>query len=92
MFSYFCNGPKLGEQNYVPEMEKYGLWQDILAARNLVVHHSDSLIHFVNNNYVEGYNSIVAKYVGGKRVNYSLRGKSVRQKNVYLDYCFFINH
>jgi len=50
------------------------LWQDITAAKNLVAFHSDSLIHDLTNNHVESYNSIVAKFVGGKRVNYSLRG------------------
>lgn len=52
-----------------------------------VVHHSDSLIHFINNNHVEGYNSIVAKYVGCKRINYSLRGKSETKQ--LIDYCFY---
>ncbi|KAE9544214.1 hypothetical protein AGLY_001393 [Aphis glycines] len=28
----------------------------------------------MNNNFVESYNSVVAKFVGGKRVKYSLRG------------------
>lgn len=30
---------------------------------------------FCNNNCVESYNNGVAKYVGGKRVNYSFKGK-----------------
>jgi len=74
MFSYFCSGVKPGEINLIPEMEQCGLWQDIISAKNLVAHHSESLIFFVNNNCVENYNSIVAKYTGGKRVNFSLRG------------------
>jgi len=57
-------------------MEACGLWQDIIAAKNLVAFHADSLIHNLNNNFVECYNSVVAKFIGGKRVNYSLRGKS----------------
>jgi len=56
-------------------MEICGLWQDVLGAISLVAHHSDSLVRFVNNNCVESYNNVVAKYVGGKRVNYSFRGK-----------------
>uniref|UniRef100_A0A2S2PQZ9 Uncharacterized protein n=1 Tax=Schizaphis graminum TaxID=13262 RepID=A0A2S2PQZ9_SCHGA len=71
---YFCMGPKDGENNLVPDLEKSGLWNDILAARNLLAHHSSSLIHNVNNNCVENYNSVVAKYVGGKRINFSLKG------------------
>lgn len=45
-------------------MEQSGLWADILSARNLLAHRSTSLIYYVNNNLVEGYNSVVAKYVG----------------------------
>lgn len=45
-----------------------------MVAINLVAYYANSLIHNVNNNCVEGYNSIVAKYVGGKRINFSLRG------------------
>jgi len=63
--------------NLIPEMEQCGLWQDIISAKNLVSHHSESLIFFVNNNCVENYNSIVAKYTGGKRVKFSLRGINI---------------
>lgn len=55
-------------------METCALWTDILAARNLVAHHASSLIYNVHNNVVEGFNSVIAKYVGGKRINFSLRG------------------
>jgi len=55
-------------------MQKCSVWNDLIAAVNLVAYHSNSLIHHVNNNCVETYNSVVAKYVGGKRVNFSLRG------------------
>lgn len=58
----------------VSELKKSGLWDDITGAINLVAYHTDSLLYNVNNNYVESYNSVVAKYVGGKRINYSLRG------------------
>lgn len=42
------------------------------AAHN-VANKSDSLIENVTNNSAELYNSIVAKFVGGKRINFSLR-------------------
>ncbi|KAL5238891.1 hypothetical protein ACI65C_006301 [Semiaphis heraclei] len=70
---YFCTGPKEGETNLVPRMDKCGLFKDILGARNIVAHHAQSLIYNVNNNAVEGFNSVVAKYVDGKRVNFSSR-------------------
>lgn len=76
-FSYFCTGVKDNEENLVPHMESCGLWKDILGAINIVGHHAQSLIFNVNNNAVEGFNSVVAKYVGGKRVNYSFRGRYI---------------
>lgn len=75
LFSYFCSGPKDNEIDLVPQMESCGLWVDISGAINIVAHHAQSLIYNVNNNAVEGFNSVVAKFVGGKRVNFSLRGK-----------------
>jgi len=74
LFRYFCKVDSTSK-NYVPEMEACSLWKDIIAAKNLVAFHADSLIHNLNNNFVESYNSIVEKFVGGERVNYSLRGK-----------------
>ncbi|KAL4089825.1 hypothetical protein QTP88_024786 [Uroleucon formosanum] len=75
--SYFCTDPKNNEINLVPQMETCGLWADISRAKNFVAYHGQSLIYNVNNNAVEGFNSIVAKFVCGKRVNFSLRGKSL---------------
>lgn len=73
--TYFCNKKDdTNNINHVPGMEKSGLWSDILSARNLLAHHTSSLIYNVNNNSVEGYNSVVAKYVGGKRINFSYKG------------------
>jgi len=48
---------------------------DISGANNIVAHHAQSLIYNVNNNTVERFNSVIAKFVGGKRVKFSLRGK-----------------
>jgi hypothetical protein len=83
LFRYFCEGIKKNENNLVPELQKYGVWNDLMAAINLVAFHANSLIHNVNNNCVKGYNSIVAKYIGGKRVNFSFKGN-------LISYCFNI--
>lgn len=56
-------------------MQVSGLWTDILGARNIVAHHASSLIYNVNNNAVEGFNSVIAKFIGGKRINFSMRGE-----------------
>jgi hypothetical protein len=70
-------GIKENENNLVPELQKCGVWNDLMAAINLVAFHANSLIHNVNNNCFEGYNSIVAKYICGKRVNFSFRGNLI---------------
>jgi hypothetical protein len=48
-------------------MENCGLFKDILGARNIVAHHAQSLIYNVNNNAVEGFNSVVAKLCRWKK-------------------------
>ncbi|KAL4101104.1 hypothetical protein QTP88_021124 [Uroleucon formosanum] len=89
---YFCSEPKPKEKNLISEMEKCGLWQEILGVRNLVAHHSDSLINFVNNNCVESYNSVVAKYVGVKRINYSFRARCNTTVNAFNLGPSYISH
>ncbi|KAL4136190.1 hypothetical protein QTP88_007754 [Uroleucon formosanum] len=71
--------PKENEVNLVPQMQTSGLWADILGARNIVAPHVSSLIYNVNNNVVEGFNNVIAKYVGGKRINFSLRVDKMRE-------------
>lgn len=71
---YFCNGRKVDEINYIPDMKKLGLYAKIMEAVNILADYSQHLIQDVDSNVVERYNSIVAKFIGGKRVNYSQKG------------------
>ncbi|KAL4119849.1 hypothetical protein QTP88_012613 [Uroleucon formosanum] len=71
---YFCTRKHLGEENYVPDMKRVGLWDDIGSIRSALTYHTESLMFNLNNNAAENYNSILAKFVGGKRVNLCLRG------------------
>jgi hypothetical protein len=72
---YFCVGPKDGEVNLVPELTSCGLMQELTnTVRWCVSRHAASLLVDVANNPAEHYNSHVNKYVGGKRINYALRG------------------
>ncbi|CAI6367305.1 unnamed protein product [Macrosiphum euphorbiae] len=71
---YFCTRKDLGEENYVPDMKRVGLWDDIGSIRSALTYHTESLMFNLNNNAAENYNSILAKFVGGKRVNLYLRG------------------
>jgi hypothetical protein len=58
----------------VPQTDHRGLFKHILGTRNIVPHHVESFIYNVNKNVVEGFNGVVAKYVGGKLINFSSRG------------------
>lgn len=69
---YFCTGAK-DDKNMVPELEESGYFEEIMIAVRRVAYHSKSLIHDVTNNSAELYNSHVAKFIGGKRVNFALR-------------------
>lgn len=65
---------KENEINYVPEMKECGLFQDIEVCIQRLLNNTKSLILNMDNNLAEHYNSVVCKFVGGKRVNYSLKG------------------
>ncbi|KAJ8964298.1 hypothetical protein NQ317_000094 [Molorchus minor] len=70
---YFCTGVKAGEENLIPEIIECGLKQDIINCLQRVVTHSSSFLANKNNNAAELFNSLVNKYVGGKRVNFSFK-------------------
>ncbi|KAL4084608.1 hypothetical protein QTP88_027539 [Uroleucon formosanum] len=55
-------------------MKRVGLWDDIGSIRSALTNHTESLMFNLNNNAAENYNSILAKFVGGKKVNLCLRG------------------
>lgn len=44
-------------------MQSCALINNIMSALHLIAHLTSSLIYEVNNNYVEGHNSIVSKLV-----------------------------
>lgn len=72
---YFCDGKsKPVEVNVVKEMQTTGIFQEIKSAMHRVSVNASSLIHDVDNNIAELYNSHIAKTIGGKRVNFALRG------------------
>ncbi|XP_039300848.1 uncharacterized protein LOC120356095, partial [Nilaparvata lugens] len=71
---YFCNGPKENETNYIPEMKASGVLYKIMEAVNVLADHSSHLIYDVDSNMVEHYNAVVARFTGGKRINYIQKG------------------
>lgn len=70
--TYFCD--RIGEvdKDRVPnDFFLSALWQRINFILQGVAAHARSLIHDVDSNRVENYHSVVAKFVGGKRINFS---------------------
>ena len=72
--TYFCNGSKDKEKNFIPELEQCGLYNDIVIHLNRLVNNSSSLLKNMTNNASENYNSVLAKFIGGKRVDFTRRG------------------
>lgn len=77
---YFCNGSKDGDKNLIPQMKESGIYQKMMRHVSYLTDHARSLLLNQNNNPVEHFNSIVAKFIGGKRVNYT-------QKRSYKSRC-----
>nr|XP_022911115.1 uncharacterized protein LOC111422121 [Onthophagus taurus] len=78
--TYFCK-PK-NEYDYISEIktqcpELYCRLNEIISS---ISNHSRSLLEKVNSNIVEQFHAIIAKFVGGKRINFS-------QKRSYQTRC-----
>lgn len=67
---YYCQGKKTNEKNEVPRLLKCGLFYRLQEVIQILADHSRSLIYDISNNSAEAFNSVVAKFIGGKRVNY----------------------
>ncbi|XP_050512375.1 uncharacterized protein LOC126888289 [Diabrotica virgifera virgifera] len=69
---YFkCEGQ---DTNIIPVMKECGIYEDVMSALQRVIDNASSLIMNMDNNLAEHYNSVVCKFIGGKRINFSLRG------------------
>jgi hypothetical protein len=55
----------------VPEVIKCGLMTEMSTALRRVVNNSKSLLLDVDNNICEQFNSLINKYIAGKRINFS---------------------
>lgn len=71
--AYIKSHCKTDEINHIPEMIQTGILEKFMKPTRRLIYHSTSLFWYVNNNVAEHYNSIVAKFVGGKRINFSLK-------------------
>lgn len=71
--SYFCKGTQGNEKNMIEDAERSGLVSDISQLISRLVVNVDSLLMNVDNNVCEQFNSVINKYLAGKRINYSQR-------------------
>ncbi|KAJ8928841.1 hypothetical protein NQ314_018538 [Rhamnusium bicolor] len=72
--AYFCSGPKEGEENLLVKVTECGLKHEILKSLQRITNNGSSLLLNKNNNPAERFNSVLCKFVGGKRINFSLKG------------------
>ncbi|KAI5631791.1 yqaJ-like viral recombinase domain-containing protein [Phthorimaea operculella] len=72
---YFCVPEKRKPEpiGLMAQLDSSGLMKAIENISKKLSYQSRSLIHDCTSNLVESYNAQVAKYIGGKRVNYSQR-------------------
>lgn len=64
----FCKN----DEDYVPSLKACNTFEKMSAAIRQLMYSAKDLILGESNNVAEQYNSIVAKFVGGKRVNFAL--------------------
>jgi len=62
------------EANHVPYLKLHALYQKVEAPLRYLSCFSDSLILNHTNNPAEWFNSIIAKLIAGKRINFGARG------------------
>ena len=73
--AYFCK--KYSDPNrvdYVPRLRETAIYENIEEAMQQLFGKADSLLRGLNNNAVEGFNNIIAKFIGGKRINFGRAG------------------
>lgn len=71
---YFCRKKNSKENNSIPDLKQSGLLYKILEIFNTLADNARSLLFDSSSNSAESFNSIVAKFIGGKRINYCYRG------------------
>lgn len=73
----FCN--RSGEVSLVPQVVESGLFPEVLKALDYIVQKADRLRFNDTTNQAERFMSLVSKFSGGKRINFSKRGSYRRR-------------
>ncbi|KAL4085314.1 hypothetical protein QTP88_027173 [Uroleucon formosanum] len=72
--SYFCE--KVNDVNYLEKIKSIDpiLYTNIMQPVRYLARNSRSLLQDVDSNVVESLNGIIAKLIGGKRINFAMSG------------------
>lgn len=74
---YFCkfkiDPSKTLDYNHVPQLQNNIIFSKIMEANSRLVSNARSLVFCLDSNIVESFNGVIAKFIGGKRINYSLK-------------------
>jgi len=70
--SYFCESKS--DQNHIEKIKStdQDFYINMMKHIRNIARYSSSLLEDVDSNIVESYNSIIAKVIGGKRINYAM--------------------
>lgn len=71
---YFCDKQNSNSPDYVPDMKADGIFYKIKEHLCSIEDNVESILHGSNNNPVEHFNAKICKKIGGKRINFCLRG------------------
>ncbi|KAK5644635.1 hypothetical protein RI129_001761 [Pyrocoelia pectoralis] len=71
---YFCKRRDVKENNLVSDLKLSGLYESVMNINKRLFDNASSLLHDVDTNAAETFNGVVAKFIGGKRINFSLKG------------------
>lgn len=75
----YCTRSNMNEKDNVPLMESGKIMSEILAIVDKVTRKADRLVFNTTTNIAENFMSLVAKFTGGKRVNYTKTGSYQRR-------------
>lgn len=71
--AYFCKEKEVAGNTVIHDMRLTPLYDKMMTPVRYLANHAKSLIHNVDTNSVEQFNSIVCKHIGGKRINFCTR-------------------
>ncbi|KYN13627.1 hypothetical protein ALC57_14179 [Trachymyrmex cornetzi] len=73
-FYFYDGSQKENEENYIPQLKKCGLYEKLQNALKYLTWNAKSLLQNKDSNRVGTFKSVISKCIGGKRINFGLRG------------------